>query len=86
MVRLQSDAPVTRDHLMQELLSRGVSSRRGIMAIHRELPYRDGVWEERLPVTSLVTDTALVLPLFFEMNEEEQDYVIECLEQLSDQR
>jgi dTDP-4-amino-4,6-dideoxygalactose transaminase len=33
-----------------------------------------------------VTDTALVLPLFFEMNEEEQDYVIECLEQLSDQR
>ena len=86
MVRLQSDAPVTRDQLMQELLSRGVSSRRGIMAIHRELPYRDGVWEERLPVTNLVTDTALVLPLFCEMTEEEQDYVIECLEQVSGQR
>jgi perosamine synthetase len=86
MVRLQSDAPVTRDQLMQELLSRGVSSRRGIMAIHREVPYRDGAWEERLPVTNLVTDTALVLPLFYEMAEEEQDYVIECLEQIGDQR
>jgi len=86
MVRLQSDAPVTRDQLMQELLSRGVSSRRAIMAIHRELPYCNGVWEERLPVTNLVTDTALVLPLFYEMTEEEQDYVIECLEQVSGQR
>ena len=86
MVRLHSDAPVTRDQLMQELLSRGVSSRRGIMAIHRERPYRDGAWEERLPVTNLVTDTALVLPLFYEMTEEEQDYVIDCLEQIRDQR
>jgi perosamine synthetase len=85
MVLLQSDAPVARDQLMQELLSRGVASRRGIMAIHREVPYRDGAWESRLPVTNLVTDTALVLPLFYEMAEEEQDYVIECLEQIGDQ-
>jgi perosamine synthetase len=80
MVRLQNDAPVSRDQLMQELLNRGVSSRRGIMAIHRELPYRDEKWEAQLPVTNLVTDSALVLPLFYEMTEEEQDYVIECLE------
>jgi dTDP-4-amino-4,6-dideoxygalactose transaminase len=85
MVRLQSDAPVTRDQLMQQLLSRGVASRRGIMAIHRESPYRDGLWEARLPVTNLVTDTALVLPLFYEMTEEEQDYVIECLGQIGEQ-
>jgi dTDP-4-amino-4,6-dideoxygalactose transaminase len=32
-------------------------------------------------VTNLVTETALVLPLFYEMTEEEQDYVIDCLEQ-----
>lgn len=82
MVRLQTDAPVTRDQLMQELLSRGVASRKGIMAIHRELPYRDVRWEAQLPVTGLVTDTALILPLFYEMTEEEQDYVIECLDQI----
>ena len=81
MVRLREDAPITRDELMQELLNRGVSSRRGIMAIHHEPPYRDEKWETLLPVTNLVTDTALVLPLFYEMTDEEQDYVIDCLEQ-----
>ena len=81
MVRLRDDAPITRDELMQELLNRGVSSRKGIMAIHRERPYRDEKWETLLPMTNLVTGTALVLPLFYEMTDEEQDYVIDCLEQ-----
>jgi dTDP-4-amino-4,6-dideoxygalactose transaminase len=84
MVRLEKESPFTRDQLMQELLNRGVSSRRGIMAIHRELPYRDEKWDFRLPVTNLVTDTTVILPLFYEMTEEEQDYVIECLEQVSE--
>jgi len=82
---LQNDAPVTRDRLMQDLLDRGVSSRRGIMAIHRELPYRDVKWDAQLPVTNQVTDTAMVLPLFYEMTDEEQDYVIECLTQIGHQ-
>jgi dTDP-4-amino-4,6-dideoxygalactose transaminase len=86
MVRLQPDAPLTRDQLMQDLLNRGVSSRRGIMASHREAPYRDGNWESRLPVTALVTDSAIVLPLFYEMTEDEQDYVIECVEEISRQK
>jgi perosamine synthetase len=83
MVRLESNSPITRDQLMQELLDRGVSSRRGIMAIHRELPHRNETWDLRLPVTNLVTDTTVVLPLFTEMTEEEQDYVIECVEEIS---
>jgi dTDP-4-amino-4,6-dideoxygalactose transaminase len=82
MVRLRSDAPVTRDQLMQELLNRGVSSRRGIMAIHREEPYRQLMWNDRLPQTNLVTDTALILPLFYEMTDEEQDYVTDCIRQI----
>jgi len=85
MVQLQSDAPVTRDQLMQELLNRGVSSRRGIMAIHREPPYHNDKWDVRLPITNLVTDTTVILPLFYEMTEDEQDYVIECLEEIGDQ-
>jgi dTDP-4-amino-4,6-dideoxygalactose transaminase len=80
MVRLQADAPLTRDELMQKLLDQGVSSRRGIMAIHRELPYRDARWDAQLPVTNLITDSSIVLPLFYEMTEDEQDYVMDCLE------
>jgi perosamine synthetase len=82
MVRLRSDAPVTRDQLMQALLDRGVSTRRGIMSIHREAPYR-GDWDRLLPVTNMVTDTTLILPLFHEMTDEDQDYVIDCIEQIS---
>ena len=83
MVRLEQHSPISRDQLMQELLDRGVSSRRGIMAIHRELPYRNEKWGELLPVTNLVTDNAVVLPLFTEMKEEEQDYVIESIEEIA---
>jgi len=83
MVRLRNDAPIGRDELMQELLDDGVSSRRGIMAIHRELPYRSDKWERALPVTNLVTETALVLPLFHEMTEEEQDRVMESVARIA---
>jgi perosamine synthetase len=82
MIRLRSNAPVARDQLMQELLDRGVSTRRGIMAIHRELPYRRESCDKWLPVTDRVTDTSIVLPLFHDMTEEEQDYVMNCIEHI----
>jgi perosamine synthetase len=82
MIRLTKDAPLTRDALMQELLDQGVSSRRGIMAIHREIPYHARQMAARLPETDLVADTTIILPLFYEMREEEQEYVINCLEQV----
>lgn len=82
MVRLTSDAPVSRDELMQGLLDRGVATRRGIMAIHREAPYR-GDWDRLLPTTNAVTDSTMILPLYHEMTEDEQDYVIECIEEIA---
>jgi dTDP-4-amino-4,6-dideoxygalactose transaminase len=83
MARLHHEAPVSRDGLMQNLLELGISTRRGIMAIHREAPYRDCRWDGCLPVTNLVTDTSIVLPLFYEMTEAEQDYVIDSIQQIS---
>jgi dTDP-4-amino-4,6-dideoxygalactose transaminase len=79
MVRLTEDAPISREQLMQDLLDRGISSRRGIMAIHREAPYRDGDWEDKLPVTNRITETGLILPLFHEMTDEEHDFVVESI-------
>jgi dTDP-4-amino-4,6-dideoxygalactose transaminase len=81
MMRLTNDAPVSRDELMQRLLDRGVSTRRGVMAIHRELPYR-GYWDRLLPNTNLVTDTTIILPLFHEMAESDQDYIVDCIEEI----
>ena len=80
MMRLASDAPITRDELMQRLLDRGISTRRGIMAIHREAPYR-GDWDKLLPVTNMVTDSTIILPMHHEMTEDDHDYVVECIRQ-----
>jgi perosamine synthetase len=85
MVRLTEAAPLTRETLMQQLMEKGVSTRRGVMAIHRELPYRDPHrtnWDDRLPQTALATDQTLILPLFHQMNEEDQDYVIACIQHI----
>lgn len=82
MARLTNDAPISRDALMQELLDRGIASRRGIMAIHRELPYQNQETDARLTETNVVTDTSIILPLFYEMKDEEQEYVMNCFEQI----
>jgi dTDP-4-amino-4,6-dideoxygalactose transaminase len=62
------------------------------MAIHREPPYRDAPlphgtywprWEERLPETAAAADETIILPLFHQMTEEEQDYVIGSIQEVS---
>jgi dTDP-4-amino-4,6-dideoxygalactose transaminase len=83
MVRLTDSAPLTRDQLMQELLNRGVSSRRGIMATHREQPYADSRWASGLQQTESVTDNCMVLPLYHTMTEEDQDFVIDSIHEVS---
>ena len=79
MVRLTGDFAIKRDDIMQNLLEKKISTRRAIMATHRELPYRSEHWENRLPQTDLACDTALILPLFHQMTESEQDYIIEAV-------
>ena len=80
MVRLVADFAAKRDALMQELLEKKISTRRAIMAIHRELPYRSERWKYTLPHTDCITDTGLILPLFHQMTEQEQDYIIEAFQ------
>jgi dTDP-4-amino-4,6-dideoxygalactose transaminase len=80
MVRLNADAPIGRDELMRVLMDRGISTRRGVMAIHRELPYWSAERNARLPVTNRLTDSTVILPLFHDMTDDEQDYVIENIE------
>jgi dTDP-4-amino-4,6-dideoxygalactose transaminase len=86
MARLTPNAPAGRDALMQALLEQGVSTRRGIMAIHRELPYRHPVWEERLPETNAAADETIILPLYAQMTDEDQDYVLECISEFGNGR
>ena len=83
MVRLNPNAPIGRDALMQSMLERGISTRRGIMASHREPPYRNEQWDNRLPESNAAADECLILPLFHQMTEEEQDFVILSLREIA---
>jgi perosamine synthetase len=74
-VLLPDGFPVSRDDLLRMLADAGVSARRGIMAAHLEPAYA-GVACPPLPVTERVTASSLILPLFHELSEEEQDLIV----------
>ena len=63
--------------VLSALVQRGISARRGIMAAHLEPAYRDARVD--LPVTEHLTSRSLVLPLFHQMTEQEQDQVVTAL-------
>jgi len=79
MARLAQNAPISRDQLMQYLLDHGISTRRGIMASHNERPYDDPKWQHLLPETERATHETIILPLFHQLTEEEQDYILEMI-------
>ena len=57
------------------LNARGISARRGIMAAHLEPAYA-GAARGELPVTEYLTRRSLILPLFHQMTEAEQDTIV----------
>jgi dTDP-4-amino-4,6-dideoxygalactose transaminase len=77
-VLLSDDFPVSRDELLQQLAQAGVSARRGIMAAHLE-PACESFTQDPLPVTERLTARTLILPLFHELTESEQDIVVSVI-------
>jgi perosamine synthetase len=65
-------------NVMQFLLDRGVASRRGIMNAHREVPYLS-CSRFALPESERAQDRNIILPLFAQLTDEEQDFVAEAL-------
>jgi dTDP-4-amino-4,6-dideoxygalactose transaminase len=77
-VQLAEPAPWTRNEVLQRLLDRGISGRRGIMVAHRESPYAsDRTW--RLPASEWASDHSLLLPLYPQMTSQEQRQVLDAV-------
>jgi dTDP-4-amino-4,6-dideoxygalactose transaminase len=74
---LPEESAVTRDELLRLLANAGISARRGIMAAHLEPAYVDA--KPSLPVTERLTKRSLILPLFHEMTESQQEQVASVL-------
>jgi perosamine synthetase len=82
-VLLPEEFPASRDELLQILADNGVSARRGIMAAHNEPAYRD-LPRGPLPVTERLSSSSLILPLFHEMSEADQDHIISVIHSVAD--
>jgi perosamine synthetase len=68
--------------MMQQLLDAGISTRRGVMCAHREAAYGDPSTSLRaglLLESERAQDRVLLLPLYPQMTDEEQDRVVEAL-------
>lgn len=66
--------------VMQAMLDRGVATRRGIMNAHQEAAYADIVTPP-LPRSEAARDHSILLPLYAQMTDEEQDKVLSALEE-----
>jgi len=80
--------------VMQQLLDQGISTRRGVMCTHREEAYPPGTWTchpssrdcsclpgscARLAEGERVQDRGVILPLFDQLSQVDQDRVIEAV-------
>ncbi|MAE72055.1 MAG: aminotransferase DegT [Gemmatimonadetes bacterium] len=76
-VRLAGD--LKQERVMQFLLDRGISTRRGIMCAHREDPYRSPPPRHTLTESERAQDRCILLPLYQEMSEGEIERVVDAL-------
>ena len=70
---------LSRDELLAALAEAGISARRGIMAAHHRAGLRRPPARAPLPVTERLTADSLILPLFHQMTEAEQDQVVSVI-------
>jgi len=76
------ETPSRQHAVMQTLLDRGIATRRGVMNAHREAAYPHGSWvmgPGGLGQSERAQDTAIVLPLFHQLTEADQDLVMTAL-------
>jgi dTDP-4-amino-4,6-dideoxygalactose transaminase len=82
--------------VMQRMLDAGIATRRGVMNVHREPSYPSGTWYCGVSIAACecggpggcaclrhgeeAQETAIVLPLYHQLTEEDQDKVITTLE------
>lgn len=79
LLRLRSDAPLSRDELVSRLLVRGIGTKQGIPPIHLQSIYTEKVGRVRLPVTEEVAYDSFFLPIFPALTDREFDYIIGTL-------
>ncbi|MDB5226406.1 MAG: aminotransferase DegT [Bacteroidota bacterium] len=81
-IYLKPACKISRNDLMQAMLDKGISTRRGVVTTHRETAYKDYSKNLSLPVSEDASDRSIVIPLYYPMAQEEIDYVINIFKSL----
>jgi dTDP-4-amino-4,6-dideoxygalactose transaminase len=71
--------------VMQAMLDEGISTRRGIMCSHREEAYRHLPLRRPLPLSEHAQDECILLPLFPDLTEAQQQQVASALRRACDE-
>jgi perosamine synthetase len=80
-IEILDSAPISRNAVMAKLLEKGIATRRGIMAIHREPCYSDYAASD-LPNTNRITDKTLLLPLYPRLSDKEQTFIADSIKEI----
>lgn len=83
-IRLADDARVSRNEVAQRLLDAGIACRPAYMACHLQDVFRRLYPDLRLPGTERALKSVIILPLYPQMSDAEQEYVINCVARAMD--
>ncbi|MFO7656117.1 MAG: DegT/DnrJ/EryC1/StrS family aminotransferase [Bacteroidales bacterium] len=78
-ITLNPELAALRDGLMQKMLDHGISTRRGVMTAHTEKAYKGRRYH--LPVSELLSESSIMLPVYVGLTKEQQDFVIKNLKE-----
>jgi len=76
-IYLKNARPGLRNELMQSLLDKGISTRRGVMCTHLETAYKEEYKGLSLPFSEDLQRNSIIIPLYVPMKPEETEEVTE---------
>jgi len=79
IVRLCGAERSTRDALLDGMLRRGVATRRGLMAVHREASYPDPRISGSLEHSERADSETFLLPIYPDLTDDDQHFVVTAL-------
>jgi len=79
IVRVKEGGYKIRNHIVSKLIGSGISCKAGVQAIHMEKCYREKYKGDRLINTERAFYSTMLLPLYSELKEHEQDKVVRNL-------
>ncbi|MFL2580174.1 MAG: DegT/DnrJ/EryC1/StrS family aminotransferase [Parvicellaceae bacterium] len=79
-IYLKQNCPIKRNEIMQKLIEKGISTRRGIMTAHQETAYK--YRNEILPISEDLRDNSIIIPLFNGLSPAEIKTIAKALKEI----